>query len=214
MVQVVPAAVSVTDTLELCSLQLPVGSCPPHAACVCTEQARALLCAQVPAASAGGTSCEAPTCFSAWVCLGCLLSLGGAAGLSCLYPAMLGAERTTWSLVSNTAGGSAERGARLRELWAQRRQSIRCCHGFCTVRCFQGIQGSCSRSRLPLLSSFYLANPLSPCPKGLIELCVSAEARASMGKGILGIPHLPVGHLSRNVQWLWECGLAARNFKL
>lgn len=50
MVQVVPAVVSVINT-ELCGLRLPAGSCPPHAACLCTEQVSALC----PAAGAGGT---------------------------------------------------------------------------------------------------------------------------------------------------------------
>ena len=49
---------------------------------------------------------------------------------------------------------------------------MKCCHRLCTVRCFQGMQGPCGRSRLPLLSSFYLTDPLSRCPKGLTEtLC-------------------------------------------
>lgn len=78
MVQVMPAVVSVINT-KLRGLWLPVGSCLPHAACLCTEQV-SVLC----------------PCSKRWTCCHIAAKLllpflfGFACDIHCLWVELLG----------------------------------------------------------------------------------------------------------------------------
>lgn len=81
MVQVVPAVVCVINT-ELCGLRLPAGSCPPHAACLCTEQVGALC--------PGSQRWRDWTCCRVAVKLPLASLFGFACDIRCLWVELLG----------------------------------------------------------------------------------------------------------------------------
>lgn len=81
MVQVVPAVMSVINT-ELCGLWLPVASCPPRAACLCTEQ----VCALCPSSQRWRDW----TCCRVAVTLPLAFLCGFACDTRCLWVELLG----------------------------------------------------------------------------------------------------------------------------